>query len=236
MKCLNCGNEATDNYCAHCGQPTSTGKITFSSILTGLLSSVTDVERGLLYNIKNLTIAPRKTIIGYLEGKRVSLYPPLSYAAIMIASLVLLDINFADTPLDINPGSFEDQEEYKLGERYGKFLRSNLRYIWFLNIFFFALPCALFFQRFKLAEHIIINAFIFGHAAFFSILLFPLFPWSVIVNPIVYASILLLYFLVFHQAKDWLDRFIFIPIILILGLLLFILIPLMVYIAYDWFF
>lgn len=233
MNCLNCGQTVADEFCTHCGQSTATGKITLVSIASGLVQTLTNAERGIFYNIKNLTIAPHKTILGYIEGKRVHIYPPLSYAAIMITLLVLVDVNFTVPPFEVNEADFSETPGYKFGRRFGNFLKTNLRYTWYLNIFLFALPTALIFRKYNLAEHIIINAFIFGHAAFLSIILFPILPWSIILNPINYLIIMISYFIIFRKERDWIDRLVFIPIIMIIGIILFIAVPIGAFTLYE---
>jgi len=230
MTCLNCGKEVQENYCQNCGQRTDTSRITFKSIVVSFVRTFVEADRGFFYNIKNLTIAPQKTIIGYIEGKRAGIYPPLSYAAIMITLFVLMDVNFAITPFEINQEGMERNPGFNVGKEYGKFLRDNLRYLWYLNIFFFAISTYLLFQTYNFAEHVVINAFIFAQAALFAIILYPVLPWPVIANPIGYGTIIPLYILVFRGARDLIDRLVFAPISFILGLFLAMVIPASIFI------
>lgn len=236
MNCLNCGKEVQENYCSYCGQRTDTSRLTFKSIVVGFIRTFAEADRGFFYNVKNLTIAPKKTIIGYIEGKRANIYPPLSYAAIMIALFVLVDINFSITPFEVNQEGMEGNPGFNVGKEYGSFLRDNLRYLWYLNIFFFAIPTYLLFQTYNFAEHVVINAFIFGQAALFAIILYPILPWPVIVNPIGYGTILLLYALTFRDSRDLIDRLVFAPISFILGLFLAMVIPASIFVFLKWLF
>lgn len=55
-----------------------------------MLIDLTDLDRGFLNNLKALTLRPKETVIGYLKGRRVNVYPPLQYAIIGVTLLTLV--------------------------------------------------------------------------------------------------------------------------------------------------
>ena len=49
------------------------------------------MDRGILFNLKNLTLHPKRTIINYINGKRRYILNPVSYAIITISIYLFLD-------------------------------------------------------------------------------------------------------------------------------------------------
>jgi len=76
--CRSCGFSGTGNYCSHCGQPYQTKRITFSSLLHDVLHLFTHFEKGFLFTIKQLIVAPGHMQRKYLEGDRVRYQKPFS--------------------------------------------------------------------------------------------------------------------------------------------------------------
>jgi len=49
------------------------------------------MDKGLLFNLKNLTLYPKKTILDYINGKRRQVLNPISYAIITISVYLFMD-------------------------------------------------------------------------------------------------------------------------------------------------
>jgi len=76
--CKSCGFSGAGKYCSHCGQPFQTNRITFSSLLHDVLHLFTHVEKGFLYTLKKLIVAPGTMQRAYLEGNRARYQKPFS--------------------------------------------------------------------------------------------------------------------------------------------------------------
>ena len=83
MTCKNCDNEVIGNFCAHCGQNIKVGKLNIPNFLTEISDDVFQLNRGLLYSIKELFIRPGHTIREYIEGKRKEHFKPIAFVLIM---------------------------------------------------------------------------------------------------------------------------------------------------------
>ena len=79
ITCKNCGNKFEGNFCNQCGQKARTGKINFKYVLNEIGASVLQVDRGIIFTIKELFTRPGHSIRAYLEGKRVKHYRAISF-------------------------------------------------------------------------------------------------------------------------------------------------------------
>ncbi|WP_051718352.1 DUF3667 domain-containing protein [Hymenobacter sp. IS2118] len=83
--CLDCGAALTDRFCAHCGQPADTHRITLKHLLLhDLPHSVWHVDKGLAYTFYQMLTRPGLTIRGYLAGQRTRQFRPVSYLLLLV--------------------------------------------------------------------------------------------------------------------------------------------------------
>lgn len=226
MQCLNCQKEITGNFCSNCGQRTNTRQITMSSVMEHLLQGLSNINRGFLYNVKMLSLRPGPTMMEYLAGKRIRIFSPVQYAIIAVTILTIVDSQFGTKISGIETSeTIKESNTYSFGYLYGKFLRENLRYMWLLTIIAFAWPASWFFRKLNFAEHLTVQAFICGHAALITVVSYLLISWIFIFNPMLYLSIWVLMFLAYRQQEGGWYAFSLSFFVLLIGLLLFILIP-----------
>ena len=76
--CKSCGFSGAGDYCSHCGQPYKIKRITFSSLLHDVLHLFTHLDKGFLFTLKQLIVAPGHMQRKYLEGGRVRYQKPFS--------------------------------------------------------------------------------------------------------------------------------------------------------------
>ena len=89
--CLDCGAALTDRFCAHCGQPADTHRITLKHLLLhDLPHSVWHVDKGLAFTFWQLLTRPGLTIRGYLAGQRTRQFRPVSYLLLMVGLAALV--------------------------------------------------------------------------------------------------------------------------------------------------
>ena len=89
-QCSNCGVETDSPYCPNCGQR-RIKRFTWSHIFHIFLKSI-EFEKGFLYNLKNLTLRPGKTIHEYIGGKTKSYLNPITYFILIITILAILEV------------------------------------------------------------------------------------------------------------------------------------------------
>lgn len=235
MECLNCGTPLQGKFCYQCGQKADTRPITFRAIFSDLAKGIFNAEKGLFYNLKNLTIAPASMVDAYLKGSRTQVYPPIQYAILGVALLTVVDINFRSALFNLQLSEeIKQMDSFQWGYEFGVFLRQNLKYLWLLNIFFFALPAALIFQRFNLAEHVIISAFVIGHAAFLTLLLFPVLNWTILANPVNYLAVWMMYALILRKTGNIWEVAVLSFVVVLLGTVLFLIVPILFFGLFRW--
>lgn len=89
--CLDCGAALTDKFCAHCGQPADTHRITLKHLLLhDLPHSIWHVDKGLVYTFYQMLTRPGLTIRGYLAGQRTRQFRPVSYLLLLVGLSALV--------------------------------------------------------------------------------------------------------------------------------------------------
>jgi|GEM_PF-433132 len=89
--CLDCGAALTDRFCAHCGQPADTHRITLKHLLLhDLPHSVWHVDKGLAFTFWQMLTRPGLTIRGYLAGQRTRQFRPVSYLLLLMGLSALV--------------------------------------------------------------------------------------------------------------------------------------------------
>lgn len=92
--CLNCGTSLAGAYCHVCGQRADTERITNRRLWGQVFQALVDVDRGFLYTLKVMTVAPGRAIKDYLAGKRAPMYNPFRFY-ILVAAVSLLTIELS---------------------------------------------------------------------------------------------------------------------------------------------
>jgi hypothetical protein len=77
-KCKQCGKDGTGNFCNTCGQAYAVKRITFSTIVHEVFHFFSHLDKGILYTLKQLIIAPGKPQLEYIEGHRAKHQKPFS--------------------------------------------------------------------------------------------------------------------------------------------------------------
>lgn len=183
ITCKNCGNEFEGYYCNHCGQKADIDRITFATLRREILDAF-DLERGLGYTIKSLTLNAGGAIKEYLEGKRKRHYNPLKYLLLVAAITTFLQFNLLEiiNPNELAKGYVEgyevtgpeniDKEEVtkKSREIAAKFTKRISQLA--TPITLLLLPFLSFFSRrmfrkaqYNIYEHLVINTFVIAHSS-----------------------------------------------------------------------
>lgn len=202
IRCLNCGTEYDGNFCPHCGQKGTVDKITLTFLINDFLSRFMDIDKGMLFNLKHLTLHPKKTVFNYLLGKRKNVLNPVSYALIATSLYLLITSQF-----EMHWVQEVDLEKFK-GAVYnnsfeaGKIIGTYTKFFWLLNILFLSIFSRLFFKKFSFLEHLAMNCFIHGHATLLGILTFIPFRLPVVYDPFVFLYLIIINFLIFQKKGE----------------------------------
>ncbi len=94
MICISCHTEHNENFCPNCGERAGVKKISFRSTMEDAFASLTDMDKGFLFNIKALAINPQKLITVYLMGKRKGILNPISFLIISISLYLVIESIF----------------------------------------------------------------------------------------------------------------------------------------------
>ncbi len=78
MHCHKCGSTIKNNYCSNCGFPTKIPRIDKEFFFFSL-AEVLNLNRGIIYTIKELTIRPGKAIRSYIKTDRTILVKPITF-------------------------------------------------------------------------------------------------------------------------------------------------------------
>lgn len=200
MKCINCDNEHKEKFCPNCGEQANVPKITFSSIFTDAFSTIMEMDKGFLFNVKQLFLRPRKIVLDYIQGKRKEIFSPVSFLIISVTIYLIGEslIYVATEESGIK------SESYSFGKEIGQFIKTHFKYFWILSIIWLSVSTRLIFRTYNFAEHLAINSFVIGQATLAGLIGLLLFKVPIIFDPITYALILWMTYQIFKtKDKDW---------------------------------
>nr|WP_321222752.1 DUF3667 domain-containing protein [uncultured Psychroserpens sp.] len=206
MSCINCYNNHQENYCPNCGQRNGVKKITLPSIAEETFSSLTDMDKGFLYNLKTLTLRPKKIAVDYILGKRKGIFNPISYLILSI-TLYILVITILKTPkvptqvTEVAKSTLE-----QLGNDLGLFLRTHLKFVWIFTIVPLSISFKIVYNKFNFLENLTISSFIIGHATLLGIISYLILRAPLIFDPFVYLIILLLTIKIFKNSTSTIEN------------------------------
>ncbi len=203
MTCINCNNEHNSRFCPNCGESSSVPKITFSSIFNDGFSTITNMDKGFLFNVKNLFSNPNKTVTDYINGKRKNIFNPISFLIIAITIYLI-----TDSLIEVNHEvSKTNSEVYSVGYEAGKFIKLYFKYFWILSIVWLSLSTKLIFGKYNFAEHLAINSFVIGQSTLVGLISFVITKTGLLFNPLVYISIIWMTIEIFRDKGKGLDAF-----------------------------
>jgi len=167
MICKNCGNIFEGHYCNNCGQKSNVGRIGFLYLFEEVTNGVFQVNKGILYTIKALTISPGLTIREFIEGKRQKHFKPLSFlfiiASVYALSTYLLDIN--TTLGEFLSGilsAFESSENETITVCVLNWMANHYAYSILIFMPFLSSASFLAFRGYNYFEHLVLNIYITG--------------------------------------------------------------------------
>ncbi|WGH76356.1 DUF3667 domain-containing protein [Tenacibaculum tangerinum] len=191
MTCVSCGKKHNGNYCSNCGEKSGNNSINFTSFIKDSFSTITNMDKGFLFNIKALMINPKKLILEYLNGKRKGIFNPISFLFLSITIYLIL-VNFLKIPKVSSSYIEPNNDSLKsIGYEIGLFIRTYFRYFWIFSIVPLAISLKSFF-RYNFIELLAVSCFILGQATLVATISFICFRLPLIFDPIIYLFIMFL--------------------------------------------
>jgi hypothetical protein len=186
--CLNCQQPLAGPYCHQCGQATSTQRFAFGHLASEVWASFTNLDRGLWATVRGLTLRPATTIGAYLDGRRATYYNWLKYLLLMVGLATLVTLS-AKGFQELYKASFASSSQalanteaaqadnipaQKFSEQFQALLFSNYNLVYLAFLPFITLFSHWLFRGRgrHLAEHLVIQAYLFAHYSLFYAVLF----------------------------------------------------------------
>lgn len=170
MICKNCDQEFSGNFCNNCGQKSSTDRISYNYLTNEILSTVFQVNHGIFFSIKELSIRPGHSVREFLNGKRKKHYKPIAFVLLTSALYVLITLIIDEKTFlgDAFSGAARSLNENNLEKSITanilNWLSNNFGYSSLLLLPFFSLASYISFinQKYNFFEHLILNCYITG--------------------------------------------------------------------------
>jgi Protein of unknown function (DUF3667) len=141
--CNNCSLPFEGNYCSHCGQKASVGRLRMHEIVHDLVHAVTHAEKGIVRLAKELLFFPGKLYAGYFSGKRKTYFSPVAFFLLLMG----LALFFGDKLIRYEGAVAGRSNQFELT----LFSLQKIRYLVFIPLISL-LTLAFFHKRFNLAE------------------------------------------------------------------------------------
>ncbi|WP_459211697.1 DUF3667 domain-containing protein [Aquimarina rhabdastrellae] len=205
MICTFCSQENKGNYCSNCGERYGVKKITLLSITEEAISTVTNMDKGFLYNMKTLFIKPKEIINDYIQGRRKGILNPISFLIITVTLYLLIVSAFPSTKEKADVNMFKGVAIYEVSYKVGRFIHEYFKNFCVLLIFPLGLTTKMIFKRYNFIEHLTISSFIIGQSIFIGIISYMIFKSPLIFDPIFYLAIGGMIFRIFGKKNDVFD-------------------------------
>lgn len=170
MICKNCKQNFDGNFCNNCGQKHNVERLNFNYLINEISNNILQVNRGIFFTIKELTIRPGHTIRDFLNGKRKQHFKPLAF--ILFTSAVYVLITYFTNPITvveealsgITDALSNNGEKLSITANILNWLLSNFAYstLLLIPIFSFASYICFLKEKYNYIEHLILNFYISG--------------------------------------------------------------------------
>lgn len=183
MICKNCEQTFEGNFCNNCGQNSNVQKINFKYLIEEISNSVLQVNRGILFTVKELFTRPGHSIREFLKGKRKQHYKPLAFVLVISAIYVLFTYLTGTTTFlgeiisGMSDGISRKGQELSKSTEILNWLSSNYAYatLILLPIFSSASYLAFINAKYNYFEHLILNFYIAGQQIVIYLIFFALY-------------------------------------------------------------
>ena len=208
MSCVNCNTDFDSEFCPNCGEKRVVPRINLISLVNHFYCSFLDMDKGFLFNLKNLTLQPRETVLAYLSGSRRKFLNPISYTIITISIYIILTAlikEYKSTTLteELAERIQNMSKIEEIGYNTGKIIFEQLKFFWILMTFCLSAFTRLIFKRFNFFEHLAINFFVVGHSTILAILVKAFYHKEILIfNFLVFIYMTFLIYKIFRNKKE----------------------------------
>ncbi|KAB1158545.1 DUF3667 domain-containing protein [Tenacibaculum aiptasiae] len=170
MICKNCDQEFSGNFCNNCGQKSSTDRINYNYLINEILNTVFQVNHGILFSIKELSIRPGYSIREFLNGKRKKHFKPIAFILLtstlyVLTTFLIDEKTFLGNAFSGATRALSDNNlEKSITANILNWLSNNFGYssLFLLPFFSFASYISFINQKYNFFEHLILNCYITG--------------------------------------------------------------------------
>lgn len=172
-------------------------------MIENTFSSITDMDKGFLYNFKMLFVNPEKFSFDYILGKRKGILNPISFLIISISIYLIFETIFKlpKEQIDNIDRSAINKKGYEIGLAGGKIIYEYFKYFWMFSVFLLANTTKIIYGKYSYIEHVAISSLIIGQATLLGIIGFLIFRIPLTFNPILYLAIFTLTYFIFNKEK-----------------------------------
>ncbi len=172
MTCKNCGEHVDGNYCSECGQKSKVARINAKYVLSEIPETFFQLNHGLFFTIKELSLRPGTTIRKYLNGKRKNYIKPIAYVLLLSTLYALLaklssgETFLGEIVLGMAEGGTSSESEPVLTS-FLEWIADNHAYSTILFLPLFSLASYIAFKKYNynFFEHFVLNAYLTGQQA-----------------------------------------------------------------------
>lgn len=175
--CLNCATPLTDRFCARCGQPATTHRLTMGHLLHEIPHSIWHVDKGIFHTLRELLLRPGSTLLGYLRGQRARHFAPLSLLLLVtgVESFLAIKLQINERASSLNSNA---SAELRAVQEHGS--ESMMHYLGWIYVAMSPLIGWLVRRtlrraRINLAEAMVVVLYVTAASNLLTLLLMPLF-------------------------------------------------------------
>lgn len=193
-KCINCGTSLTGNFCSNCGQRSHVKRLSIRNFFEDYLSRLFGMDTNFLRTLRDLTFAPGKVGLTFVQGNRVKYIGPVGYF-FLINTFYILTFSFLGIEIKeflstsseaISSARTLDTESAALQSSIMDIISNNIKILEFLVIPFLALWGKVFFKKAKMNffEHSVNALYVQGHMVFLKMIGLSLYRFAgIVINP-----------------------------------------------------
>ncbi len=185
VNCKNCNHQFEGHFCNNCGQTAETHKMNIHFVWHDIQHGLLHFDKGLLFTSKELFTRPGNSIRGFIEGKRVNHFKPISLIIVLATVYGVLyhycHINLLKTGMisgivdGWNSGNTKTDTPLEI-EKINEWLATHYSWTALALLPFYAWGSFLAFRKsgYNYVEQLILNAFLTGQKLLVHIAFLPL--------------------------------------------------------------
>ena len=199
--CLNCGATLHGPYCHQCRQKANLPRLTTRSLIRSLFATITNVDTGFWFTVKELFVRPATVLKDYVKGKTINYYHPIRYFLIWIGLVALINLGTGLYDLqttDFNQYMIEegDTEAWARQKKIQDFTKKFMNFIPLFLIPFYGWISYLLFRKreYNYAEHLTFVTYIIAQNAIIGLPIIVLYyfvpsliPYAILIGNIIGA-------------------------------------------------